>query len=176
MELHFVGYVDGIEQLRDHPRADRDLVFSEREHLALLDGHVVRQREPDGGLLSRHDHLGRLVQEVQPEGHPPCVDVDHLHVFVHDGFGTAALPLGQEVDLAVEVVGGSENPRFGNQHPLFQLSNFDTLEIESDVFSSLKIEKSREIEKNVKIVLTLATATLVLKIWMPVTLDFRLAP
>src|ERR1035441_10157983 len=91
-----------LDDLRDPAGADGAAALANREPEAFLHGDRLDQVDVHVGPVARHDHLGAFRQDHHT-GHVGGTEVELRTVVVEERRVPAALVLGQDVDLALEL-------------------------------------------------------------------------
>src|SRR5205807_5273393 len=91
-----------LDDLGDHPRADRAPALADGEAQTLIHGDRLDQLDRHLNVVARHDHLGAL-GEVRHPGHVGRPEVELRPVVVEERGVAATLLLLQAVDLGLEL-------------------------------------------------------------------------
>src|SRR5919199_3009871 len=91
-----------LDDLGDHPRANRAPALADREAQSLVHGDRLDQLDRHLDVVARHHHLGAL-REVRDPGHVRRAEVELGPVAVEERRVAAALLLLQAVDLGLEL-------------------------------------------------------------------------
>lgn len=120
----------------DDARTDGVATLADSEAQALLHGNRVDEVALDGDVVTRHGHLGAL-GKLDRTGNVGGTEVELRTITIEERGVTAALLLGQNVDLAGEL--GVRGNRAGLAENLATLDvlTLDTAEQQTDVVASL---------------------------------------
>src|SRR5256714_10543225 len=91
-----------LDDLGDHPRADRAPALADGEAQTLIHGDRLDQLDRHLNVVARHDHLGAL-GEVRHPGHIGRPEVELRPIPVEERSVAATLLLLQAVDLGLEL-------------------------------------------------------------------------
>src|SRR6201991_1696617 len=94
--------VELLDDLGDPAGADGTATLPDREPQTLVHGHGLDQLHRDVGVVTGHHHLGAFRQRHHT-GHVRGAEVELRTVVVEERRVAAALVLGQDVDLALEL-------------------------------------------------------------------------
>src|SRR5215217_4925820 len=121
-----------LVDLRDAPGADRPAALADREAQALVHGDRRDELDVHLDVVAGHDHLDALGQVGRP-GHVGRAEVELRTVAVEERRVPAALLLGQDVHLGVEVGVRSDGPRLGEHLAALDVGLVDAPEQHADV-------------------------------------------
>src|SRR5262245_11425012 len=91
-----------FDDRRHHAGADRAAAFANGETKLFLHGDRHDQLDRHGDIVARHHHLGAL-RQVHHAGHVSCAEVELRTVIAEERGMTAALLLGEDVGLCLEL-------------------------------------------------------------------------
>src|SRR3954464_11121381 len=120
--------------LRDRSGADGAATLTDCELQALLHGDRLNQLDRHGGGVARHDHLGALGQR-DDAGDVRGAEVELRAVVLEERGVPAALLLGEDVDLALELRVRSRGARPDDDHAALDLIALDTAQQQADVLT-----------------------------------------
>src|SRR3954451_20596530 len=131
-------YVRSLDDLGNPAGADGAAAFADREAQALVHGDRLDQLDGNVGVVTGHDHLGALRQRHHT-GHIGGAEVELRTVVVEERRVPAALVLGQDVDLALEL--GVRRGGAGLHDDLTALNvlTLDTTQQQTDVVAGLPL-------------------------------------
>src|SRR3954464_6510977 len=120
--------------LRDRSGADGAATLADRELQALLHGDRLDQLDRHGGGVARHDHLGALGQR-DDAGDVRGPEVELRTVVLEERGVPAALLLGEDVDLALELRVRGARAGLDHDHAALDVLALDTTQQEADVLT-----------------------------------------
>src|SRR5262245_36096704 len=127
-----------LDDLGDPAGADGAATLADREAEALLHRDRLDQLDLHLRVVARHVHLGALGQR-DDAGDVGRTEVELRPVVVEERRMTAALLLGQDVDLALELRVGSGRTRLDDDHAALDVLALGATEQQADVFTGLTL-------------------------------------
>src|SRR5580693_7051621 len=127
-----------LDDLRDPAGADGAAAFADREPEAFLHGDRLDQVDVHVGPVTRHDHLGAL-GEGHHAGHVGGPEVELRTVVVEERRVAAALVLGQDVDLALELGVRGVGARLDDDLAALHLLALDAAQQQAHVVAGLAV-------------------------------------
>src|SRR5262249_29983600 len=131
-----VGVTALLQDLRYDARANRPATFADREPHALLHGDRRDQLAGHLGVVTRHDHFHARGQLHRP-GHVRRTEVELGPVTLEERSVTAALFLGQDVDLGLVLGVRRDRTGLGEAHAALDFVLFYATEQQADVVAGL---------------------------------------
>src|SRR6185437_16548334 len=129
-----------LGDLGDPAGADGTTALANGEAQALLHGDRLDQRHRHLGVVARHDHLGAL-GEGHDAGHVGRPEVELRTVVVEERRVPAALVLGQDVDLALELGVRGVGARLDHDLAALHLLALDAAQQPAHVVAGLAVVK-----------------------------------
>src|ERR1700754_3983724 len=123
-----------LVDLRDLTGTDGAPALADGELQALLHGDRLDQRDADRGVVARHDHLGAAGQGHDAR-HVRGAEVELRAVVVEERRVTAALVLGQDVDLRLELRVRGDRVRLDDDLAALDVLALDTAEEQTHVLT-----------------------------------------
>src|SRR5271168_556800 len=130
--------VELLEDLDDPAGADGTAALANREAQALVHGDGLDQLHRDVGVVTWHDHLGALRQRHHT-GHVGGAEVELRAVVVEERRVPAALVLGQDVDLALELGVRRGGAGLDDDLATLDVLTLDTTQQQPDVVAGLPL-------------------------------------
>src|SRR5213593_221989 len=133
-----------LDDLRHDARADGATTFAHREAEALIHGDRLPELDLHVRVVARHDHLLAL-READRAGHVRRPEVELRPVAVEERRVTAALVLGQDVHLGLEVRVRRDRARLRAHLAALDLLALDAAEERAGVVARLcEVERLEE--------------------------------
>src|SRR5215475_6290031 len=132
------GLASSLKDLDNAAGADRPATLADGELEAVLHGDRLDQLDRHGGVVARHDHLGALGQR-DDAGDVRGPEVELRTVVLEERRVAAALLLGQDVDLRLELGVRGGRARLDDHHAALHLLALDAAEQEADVLTGTRV-------------------------------------
>src|SRR4051812_29709238 len=123
-----------LVDLGDLAGADGPATLADGELQALLHGDRLDQRDAHRGVVARHDHLGPAGQGHHAR-HVRGAEVELRAVVVEERRVPAALVLGQDVDLALELGVRGDRAGLADDLPALDVLALDAAQQQADVLA-----------------------------------------
>src|SRR5690606_26591892 len=127
-----------LDDLGYATRADGAATLTDRELQAFLHGDRLDELDAHLGVVARHHHLGAL-GELDHAGHVRGAEVELRAVAVEERRVPAALVLGEDVDLRLELGVRRGRTRLDDTHTALDLVALDTPEQERRVVTGVTL-------------------------------------
>src|SRR6516162_5906917 len=127
-----------LQDLGDPAGADGAAAFPDREPQSLFHGDRLDEQHRHVGTVTRHHHL-RALRQVDHAGHVGGAEVELRPVVVEERRVPAALVLGQDVDLALELGVRGVGARLDDDLAALHLLALDAAKQQAHVVAGLAI-------------------------------------
>src|SRR2546423_354308 len=127
-----------LDDLRADARADGLAALADGEAKALFEGDRGDERDREVRVVTGHDHLDPRL-ELRGAGHVGGADVELRAVAIEERGVPAALFLGEDVDLGLELGVRLDAPGLGDDLAPFDVLALDPSEEEADVVAGLAL-------------------------------------